>query len=324
MKRREFVGLFGGAAAWPLAAGAQQQAMPVVGFLSGAAPQEYGHILAAFRRGLGEAGFVDGRDVAIEFHWAEGQFDKLPAMAADLVRRRVAVIVAGGTHLPALAAKSATSTIPIVFSAGSDPIDSGLVKSINRPEANVTGVSMFSNELSAKRLALLRSLVPTSRVIGFISNPQIKDTQISSVQTAARSLGVQIELVSAASEPELDVAFATLAGRAVDAVMVGADAFYNSHRAYIVDLAARHALPASYSLRDYVVDGGLTSYGTSITDAYRQAGGYVGRLLKGAMPSELPVLLPTKFELVINLKTARALGLTVPNSMQLLADELVE
>jgi putative ABC transport system substrate-binding protein len=312
---------------WPLTARAQQRQLPVIGFLSSASPSEYGAILAAFRRGLGEAGYVEGRNAAIEFRWAEGQFDRLPALAADLVRRQVAVIVAGGSALPALAAKAATSTIPIVFSAGTDPISSGLVASISRPERNVTGISMFTSELGAKRLEVMRSLVPTSSVIGFVANPTNAagiGIQVAELQRAARILGLQIEIVNATSERELDAAFAALAERRVSAAMVAADPFYNSHRAYIVALAARYAIPVSYTLRDYVADGGLMSYGTSITDAYRQTGVYTGRILKGAKPGELPVLLPTKFELVINLKTAKTLGLTVPPMLLALTDEAIE
>jgi putative tryptophan/tyrosine transport system substrate-binding protein len=300
--------------------------MPVIGFLSSASPGEYGHILASFRRGLGEAGYVEGRNAAIEFRWAEGQFGRLPALASDLVSRRVAVIVAGGSALPALAAKAATSTIPIVFCAGDDPIDSGLVASINRPERNVTGVSMFTGPVVAKRLELLRSLLPTSRVIGFVVNPANPSAKIqtSDLLEATRSLGLRVEVVNATNEHELDAAFATLVERRVDAVMVGADVFYNSHRSHIVALAARHAIPASYSVREYVADGGLLSYGSSITEGYRQTGIYAGRLLKGATPAELPVLLPTKFDLVINLKTAKALGLEVPPMLLALTDEAIE
>ncbi len=327
MRRREFIAGLSTAAAWPMVARAQQPAVPVIGFLSSASPGEYGHILAAFRRGLGEAGYVEGRNATIQFRWAEGQFDRLPALAADLVRGQVAVIVAGGSHLPALAAKAATSTIPIVFSNGSDPINSGLVASISRPERNVTGVSMFTGPLEAKRLELLHTLVPTSGVVGLVANPTNganTPDQRAAIHAAANTLGDQIEVVNATSESELDAAFAALAEHRVVAVMVSADPFYNSHRAYIVGLATRYALPACYTLRDYVGEGGLMSYGTSITEAYRQAGLYAGRLLKGAKPADLPVVLPTKFELVINLKTAKALGIEVPEKLLAIADELIK
>jgi putative ABC transport system substrate-binding protein len=332
MRRRDFITvlggtLLGGAATWSYSAGAQQPAMPVIGFLSSASPGEYGSVMAAFRRGLGEAGYVEGRNAAIEFRWAEGQFDQLPALAADLVRRQVAVIVAGGSSVPAQAAMAATSTIPIVFSTGSDPISSGLVASFNSPERNVTGVSTFAFEMLGKRLELLRSLAPASGVIGYVANPtQVASAaiQLSALRAAARTIGLQIEVVNATNERELDATFAALAELRVGAAMIAADPFFNSHRAYIVALAARHAIPASYSLRDYVAEGGLMSYGTSITDAYRKTGVYTGRILKGAKPAELPVLLPTKFELVINLKTAKTLGLTVPPMLLALADEVIE
>jgi putative tryptophan/tyrosine transport system substrate-binding protein len=327
MRRRVFIAGLGSAAVWPHVARAQQQAMPVIGFLSSASPREYGHVLASFRRGLGEAGYVEDRNVAIDFRWAEGQFERLPTLASELVRRQVAVIVAGGSPLPGLAAKGATSTIPIVFIAGDDPIDSGLVTSISRPERNVTGVSMFSAQLVAKRFELLRSLVPTSRVIGLVANAmQGSGTaiQITAMQTAATALALQIQVVNAASERELEAAFAALADRRVDAVMIAADSSFNIRRASIVALAARYAIPASYSLRDFVEAGGLMSYGTSITEAYRQAGIYAGQLLKGAKLGDLPVLLPTKFELVINLKTAKALGLTIPETLLATADEVIQ
>ena len=324
MKRRAFITLIGGAAAWPLAAEAQQPAMLVVGFLNGGSPDSYAHLVSAFRQGLNEAGYVEGQNVAIEYRWAKGQFEHLPALAVDLVNRQVAVIVTSG-GLAALAAKSATATIPIVFNA-TDPVSLGLVASLSRPGTNATGVNVLAAELGPKRLGLLRELVPDARSIAFLVNPNnpISTLQIRDVEVAARTLGLQLQTFNAAGQDELDTAFTAIVERQANALVVAADPAFNDRRDQLVALAARHAIPAVYEWREFPAAGGLMSYGASLKDAYRQIGIYAGRILKGAKPEDLPVMQPTKFELVINLKTAKALGLAVPNSMQLLADELIE
>jgi putative ABC transport system substrate-binding protein len=323
MKRRDFISLVGSAAAWPFAARAQQ-AMPVIGFLSGGTPEGLTYLTAAFRQGLNEAGFVEGQNVGIEYRWAEGQYDRLPALAAELVRQ---VTVLTATTTPAaLAAKKATSTIPIVFTIGADPIAIGLVESLSRPTGNVTGVNNYLSDLGAKRLELLRDLVPNAAVIGMLVNPNFPDaeTQSKDVKEAARKLGQQLHVVNASSENDFDRAFATLVKLQVGALLVTVDAVFNSGRQQLIALAARHKIPAMYFAREFVLDGGLMSYASNLADGYRQAGIYVGRILKGAKPADLPVVQPTKFELVINLKTARALGLTVPMIMQMTADEVIE
>jgi putative tryptophan/tyrosine transport system substrate-binding protein len=324
MRRREFITLLGGAAAaWTIAAKAQQPVMPVIGFLNGTSPGPHAPMVAAFREGLGEIGYVEGRNLRIEYRWAEGQYDRLPALAADLIRRQVGVIAA--TTTPAALAVPLTS-IPIVFTTGNDPVKLGLVSSLNRPRGNVTGSTFFNNTLGPKRLQILRELAPNADVIAMLVNPSNQNTESDTVQmqVAARSLGVQVVLVPASNERDLDAAFARLAEQPVAALIVNSDPFFYSQRGLLTALAARHTLPAIYEVREFTAAGGLMSYGTSLPDAYRQAGVYVGRILRGETAGDLPIHQPVKFEFVSNIKTAKALGLTVPNSMQLLADEVIE
>ena len=325
MRRRDFITLLGGtAAAWPLAARAQQPTMPVVGFLRSTARGDATDFETAFRQGLKETGFVEGQNVAIEYRYADNQIDRLPALVAELIRQSVAVIV--GNNNSAIAAKAATTTIPIVFATGTDPVQEGLVASLNRPGGNVTGVSFLAGLLGAKRLELLRQLVPKATTIGVLVNPNLPDTEPErrDVQAAALALGLQLIILDVSSDRDIETAFATFVQRGAGALFVGTGAFLFSNRERIVALAARHALPAGYSDRSSVVAGGLMSCATSIPDAYHQAGIYTGRILKGEKPADLPVMLGTKFEFVINLKTAKALGLEVSNAMQLLADEVIE
>jgi putative ABC transport system substrate-binding protein len=325
MKRRDFITLLGGAAAWPLAARAQQPGVPVVGFLGAGARGPLREQIAAFQEGLKESGYVEGQNVAVEYRFAEGQFDRFPALASDLVRRQVAVLFAA-TNGGALAAKQATRTVPIVFTAGDDPVASGLVPSLNRPGGNLTGVYQFAAGLEAKRLGLLHEMVPRATVIAVLVNPNYSgaEDQLREAQKAAASLGVQLVIVRANVESDFEAAFSTLVQQRATALLVCASPFFNIRRQQLVVLAARHALPAIYEWRDFAAAGGLMSYGTSLADAYHQAGVYAGRILKGAKPADLPVVQSTKFEFVINLSTAKALGIEVPPSLSARADEVIE
>jgi putative ABC transport system substrate-binding protein len=327
IRRREFITLLGGAAAsWPLTARAQQ-AMPVIGFLSASSPDGYAERLRAFRQGLKEIGYVDGDNVTIEYRWAEGQADRLPALAADLVRRRTAVIAVLGGPAQALAAKAAIKTIPVVFLVGEDPVNLGLVTSLARPGGNLTGINSVSSEVAAKRLNLLREFVPTATRVAVLVNPadaSVSQITLGDVQAAARTMTLQIKILKASTSGEIDAAFATFSNDRPDALLVSGDSFFNSRRVQLVHLASYYKVPAAYGSRSYPDIGGLMSYGTDTTDAYRQAGVYAGRILKGARPADLPVQQATKVELVINHQTARMLGITVPPSLLALADEVLE
>jgi putative ABC transport system substrate-binding protein len=329
MKRREFITLLGGAAlTWPLAARAQQPTLPVIGFLDPRSPETMTERLRGFRQGLRDAGYVESENVAIEYRWAENQMGPLPALAADLVRRRVAVIVAGAP-ISAFAAEAATTTVPIVFLTAEDPVRLGLVASLARPGGNATGIKFFSAELTAKRLELLRELVPGAVRVAVIVNPAPTggfdaETTLRDMEPAARAMGLQIQVLNASTSREIDTAFATFVRERPDAVFVSLDPFLNSRRAQLVNLASRHAVPATFSNRDFAEIGGLMSYGANIADAYRQVGVYAGRVLKGAKPADLPVVQASKFELVINAQTARMLGIAVPPSLLATADEVIE
>jgi putative tryptophan/tyrosine transport system substrate-binding protein len=325
--RRKFIAAFGSAAvSWPLIARAQQPPMPVIGFLNARSPDEAASTVGAFRKGLGESGYFEGKNVTIEYRWAEGQYDRLPALAAELVSRQVAVIAATGGDPSALAAKAATATIPIVFTISGDPVQLGLVASLNKPDANVTGVTFIFSELGTKRLELLRQLLPNASAIAMLVNPDFSPTraEVTDVQAGARSLGLQINVLNASTERQIDTAFATIVQQRADALIVGIDPFLLGQRDQLVQLTARHAVPAIYFSREFVEAGGLMSYGPNFATGYRQAGVYAGQILCGVKPAELPVLQPTSFVFFFNLRTAKALGIKVPPTLLALADEVIE
>ena len=327
IKRREFITLLAGAAAaWPLAARAQQPAVPVVGILASVSPAPYAGFIAAIKEGLQQTGYIEGRNVTIEYRWAEGHYDRLPQQAIELVDRGVAVIILVGGGPTIAVAKAATATIPIVFVMGDDPVKSGAVTALNRPGGNATGVNLLTVAMEAKRLQLLHELVPNVAVVAIIVNPNNPQAaeQLQDLQAAARTLGVEVEVFKAGSPSDIDTAFASLVGRRAGALLVAADAFFNTRREQFVVLTARHALPAIFHFREFAAAGGLMSYGPSLTDAYRQDGIYAGRILKGKKPAEMPVQQAVKIELVINLQTARALGLTIPLPLLGRADEVIE
>ena len=326
MTRREFITLLGSVAAWPLAARAQQLAMPVVGFLSPTSPGPFARLVASFRRGLEDDGFFEGRNVAIEYRWADGQYDRLPALAADLVRRQVAVIVTVGGEPSAIAAKAATGTIPIVFNVGTNPVPLGLVVSIARPGGNATGVNIFTGELAQKRLGLLHDLIPAATTVAVLLNPNFEAAVINvrESEAAAKAVGKEVVIFNASSDAEIETAFSKIVQAQYRALLVGADPFFNSRRGLIVALAAHYAIPAIYEFREFAEAGGLTSYGTSLVEAYRQQGMYAGRILKGEKVADLPVVQLSKFELVINLNSAKALGLAIPAGVLAIADAVIE
>jgi putative tryptophan/tyrosine transport system substrate-binding protein len=327
LQRREFITLLGGAAAtWPLAAQAQPSALPLIGFMSGRSPHDSADLTDAFRKGLGEAGYVEGETVLVEYRWANGDYSRLPGLASDLLARKVLVLVAVGGDASAAAAKQATSSVPIVFGMGGDPVHAGLVMSFNRPGGNATGFTLLTNQMEPKRVGLLHELVPSAAMLGALINPSFPPAahQLEDIENAARSIKQSLIVARGDNDAQLEEAFATFVQQGVGTVLVAASPFFDTRREKIIALAAQRRLPAMYQFREYAVAGGLISYGPSITDSYEQAGIYAGRILKGAKPSDLPVLQPTRFEMVINLKTAAALGLAIPNTMQLLADEVIE
>ena len=326
IERRKFLATLGAAAAWPLAARAQQPAMPVIGYLHSGSPAPYAHLVATFHQGLKEAGAVEGKNFAIEYHWAEGRYDRLPALAADLVSRNVALIVAQGGDPPVLAAKSVTATIPVVFTSSSDPVKLGLVTSLNHPGGNVTGFWPFTSLLGSKRLELVRQLVSANSSIAVLVNPDNPNAglDMAQLEDSARALGQSVSFVRARTEAEIEAVFATLSERRVSALLVNTDPFFLARPAQFVSLAARNRIPAIYAQREFVAAGGLISYGASLADGYRQVGIYAGRILKGERPADLPIVQPTKFEIAINLKTAKALGLDIPPTLLAIADEVIE
>jgi putative ABC transport system substrate-binding protein len=323
--RREFITLLGGAAAWPLAARAQQQTMPVVGYLYTGSPEPSAHLLAAFRKGLSETGYVEGQNVAIEFRWARNDADRLPDLAADLVRRRVAVIATPGSTVASLAAKAATATVPIVFSMGVDPVQAGLVASFNLPGGNITGITSMNMELGSKRLGLLHELVPNAERFAVLAmKGVVSESLVQDVQAGANAIGRQIDVVYAETSRDISTAFASIVQKRVDALVLTAGPLFNNNRVQLATLAARHALPAIYSSREFAEAGGLMSYGPNIAEEFRQTGIYTGRVLRGEKPADLPVMRATKFEFIVNLQTARALGLTIPPTLLARADEVIE
>jgi ABC-type uncharacterized transport system substrate-binding protein len=326
MNRRDIIALLGGAAAWPVAARAQQSGMPVIGYLSVRTLKSEASLLAAFRQGLGAVGFVEGQNVSIEYRFADGRYDQLPAMAADLVRRKVAAIFSGGGTMDA--AKAATSTLPTVFSVAGDPVELGLVASFNRPGGNLTGVSNLSGDVTLKRLQVLHDLIPTARVVGYLVNPTLQQprlsSRLSSLQAAAATLGLELQVLEARSERDFETVFARLQELRAGALLIGADAYFTSRSEQLAALSLRHGMPSSYQFREFAAAGGLMSYGGSISEGYRVAGTYVARILNGEKPADLPIQQSTKVELVINLNTAKALGLTIPESFLLRADEVIE
>jgi putative tryptophan/tyrosine transport system substrate-binding protein len=326
MRRRDFIKVVGSAVAWPLVAHAQQSATPLIGFLSSRSPDESKYVLAAFRKGLSEAGFTEGSNVTVEYRWALGEYEKLPALAADLVKRNVSVIAAVGGDVSARAAEQATTAIPIVFGAGSDVVKAGLVKSLSKPEGNATGFTLLTNDLEPKRLGLLHDLLPKADVVGVLYDPNFRPAieQLAAIEKAAKTIALRVEVLRAGNDDDLDAGLQSLRNRHVSALLVTAAPFFDTRRARIIEFAAENKIPAIYQFREYAVDGGLISYGPRITDSYRQAGVYVGRILNGAKPGDLPVLQPTNFDFVINLKAAKALGLTVPPGLISFADEVIE
>ena len=326
MRRRDFIKVVGSVVAWPLVAQAQQSATPLIGFLSSRSPDESKFVLAAFRKGLSEAGFTEGGDVTVEYRWALGEYQKLPELAADLVKRNVAVIAAVGGDVSARAAEQATTAIPIVFGAGSDVVKAGLVKSLNKPEGNATGFTLLTNDLEPKRLGLLHDLLPKADVVGVLYDPNFRPAieQLAAIEKAAKTIALRVEVLKAGTDDDLNAGLQSLRNQRVSALLVTAAPYFDTRRARIIEFAAENKIPAIYQFREYAVDGGLISYGPRITDSYRQAGVYVGRILNGAKPGDLPVLQPTNFDFVINLKAAKALGLTVPPGLISFADEVIE
>jgi putative ABC transport system substrate-binding protein len=326
MRRRDFIKVVGSITVWPLVAQAQQPGTPVIGFLSSRSPDESKHVLAAFHKGLSDAGFIEGTNVAVEYRWALGEYEKLPALAADLVRRNVAVIAAVGGDVSARAAEQATSAIPIVFGAGSDVVRAGLVKSLSKPEGNATGFTLLTNDLEPKRLGLLHDLLPKADVVGVLYDPNFPPAvdQLAAIEKAAETIALRVDVLRAGNDDDLNAGLQSLRNHRVSALLLTAAPYFDTRRGRIIEFAAENKIPAIYQFREYAVDGGLISYGPRITESYRQAGVYVGRILNGTKPGDLPVLQPTNFDFVINLKTAKALGLTIPPGLISFADEVIE